>query len=76
MISTVTTSTFTTVTAAGSFAVIGIFVLLALLIQKELVSASNSERASRLGKILDIGIVPLLIAFVLVVISKVGAALK
>ena len=73
MISTVTTST---VTAAGTFAVIGIFVLLALLVQRELVSASNSERAGRLGKILDIGIVPLLIAFVLVVISKVGAALK
>lgn len=76
MISTVTTSTITIVTAAGSFAVIGIFVLLALLVQKELVSASNSERAGRLGKILDIGIVPLLIAFVLVVVSKVGAALK
>ena len=69
-------STVTTVTAAGTFAVIGIYILLALLVQKELVSASNSERAGRLGKILDIGIVPLLIAFVLVVISTVGAALK
>lgn len=76
MISTVTTSTVSTVTIAGSFAIVGIIVLLGLLIQKELVSTSNSDRAKRLGKALNIGIYPLIIAFVFVVISKVMEVLK
>lgn len=76
MISTVTTSTVSTVTLAGSLVVVGIIVLLGLLVQKELVSASENDRASRLSKLLNIGIVPLLIAFVLVVVSKVAHVLK
>jgi hypothetical protein len=76
MISTVTTSTVSTVTIAGSVAIIGIIILLFLLIQKELSSASNNERAIRLSKLLNIGIAPLLIAFVLIVVSKVAAILK
>lgn len=76
MISTVTTSTVSTVTLAGSFAIIGILVLLALLIQKELASASTSARARLLNKALNIGITPLLIAFVLITTAKVIEALK
>lgn len=76
MISTVTTSTVSTVTVAGSIAIVGIFVLMALLIQKELTSASSDERANALSKLLNVGIVPLLIAFVLIVLFKIADVLK
>lgn len=74
MISTVTTSTVTTVslTAFGtSLAVVGVIFLLNLLVQKELVSCKNSKRAQLLGKALNIGIIPLLLAFVMLVVYRV-----
>jgi len=79
MISTVTTSTVSTVTTAaiaGTVALIGILVLLILLIQKEITSASSNNRMKRLSLVLNIGIVPLLIAFVLIVGSRVADVLK
>lgn len=79
MVSTVTTATVTTVTTvaiAGSLALIGIFTLLALLIQKELITSLKGRLAHALGRTLNIGIVPLLIAFVLIVAVKVASALK
>ena len=75
MISTVTTSTVSTVTIAGSFAAIGIIILLGMLIQKEISSSSDSERAKKLSKALNIGISPLLIALLLIIISKVLSVL-
>lgn len=75
MISTVTTSTVSTVTIAGSFAAIGIIILLGMLIQKEISSSSDSERAKKLSKALNIGIIPLLIALLLIIISKVLSVL-
>ncbi|MCD4671454.1 MAG: hypothetical protein K8R77_02215 [Anaerolineaceae bacterium] len=71
MISTVTTSTVSTVTIAGSFAAIGIIILLGMLIQKELSSTSDNEKSQKLSKALNIGIIPLIIAFLLIIISKV-----
>lgn len=76
MISTVTTSTVSTISINGSFAVICILILLFLLVQKELVNASGSERTRRLRKLLNVGIVPLLFAFSLIVIIKVMDVLK
>ncbi len=79
MISTVTTSTVSTITTsaiAGSVALVGILVLLFLLVQKELASSANGMRFRRLAKVLNIGIVPLLMAFVVVVITKVAEILK
>lgn len=79
MISTVTTSTVTTVTTvalAGALALIGILVLLALLIQKELTTAGDTPRLKMFGQALNIGIVPLLIAFILIVISRVAEVLN
>lgn len=73
MISTITTSTVSSVTIAGSFAVIGILLLMGLLIQKEMVSTGSSERAKRFRKVLNIGIYPLLVVFILFIISKVIA---
>ncbi len=79
MISTITTSTVSNVTTAavaGSLILIGILVLLALLIQKELTTASTSSRVRMFSKTLNIGIVPLLIVFVLVVVNRVAVVLK
>lgn len=79
MISTITTSTISTITAlgiGGSVALIGILVLLVLLIQKELSSASPSAWAKKLNKVLNISIAPLLLAFVLIVATRVFDALK
>jgi hypothetical protein len=79
MISTVTTSTvstFTNAALAGSLALIGIVLLLMLLVQKELASASSGKWVHRLNKALNIGIVPLLFVFMLVVASKVVEVLR
>lgn len=78
MISTVTTSTVTTVTTAiaGSVALVGIIILFGLLVQKEVTTASNENRLKRLGKALNIAIIPLLIAFLLIVISRVSEVLR
>ena len=74
MISTVTTttvSTVTTVAIASSLALISIFTLLTLLVQKELAVTSRGRLSRALGRLLNIGIVPLLIVFVLIVATKV-----
>lgn len=79
MISTVTTSTVSTITTAalaGSVALIGILVLLVLLVQKELASAASGTRLQTLTRVLNIGIVPLLIAFCLVVVSRIAEILR
>ena len=79
MVSTVTTATVATVTTvaiAGSLALIGIFTLLALLIQKELVTSARGRFALALRRALNLGIVPLVIAFVLIVAVRVAEALK
>jgi hypothetical protein len=76
MISTVTTSTVSTVTLAGSFAIIGILVLLILLVQKELTSTGTSQRARVFARYLNISILPLILVFVAVVVSKVADTLK
>jgi len=79
MISTVTTSTVSTITTtalAGSVALIGILVLLALLIQKELASAAAGTHFKTLTRVLNIGILPLLIAFGMVVFSRVVEILR
>ena len=79
MISTVTTSTVTTVTTAalaGSVALIGILVLFMLLIEKEVFTASTNSRLARLGQYLNIGIAPLLIAFILIAVTRISDLLK
>jgi Ca2+/H+ antiporter len=78
MISTVTVSTVSTVTTAlaGSGALIGVVVLFILLLQKEVTTASDSSLMHRLGTALNIGIIPLLIAFILIVIAKVLEVLR
>ena len=79
MVSTVTTSTIATVTSAaiaGSLVLIGVCTLLALLIQKELTTATKSRFTRALNQALNIGIVPLLLAFALIVAVKIAEALQ
>ena len=79
MISTVTTSTVSTVTTvalAGSLALVGILVLFALVVQKEITSSTDSKRLALLGKVLNIGIVPLLIAFVLIAVNRISMYIR
>jgi hypothetical protein len=76
MISTVTTSTVTTVALAGSFALIGILILFALLIQKELTTTVAGSRMKKLGQVLNLGIVPLFVAFIFIVVTKVVQMLR
>ena len=78
LISTVTTSTVSTVTTAalaGSVALVGVLILLALLVQKEFSSSAEGARYRTLSKALNIAIVPLLIAFILVVFARVAEIL-
>lgn len=80
MISTVvTTSTVSTATATvltSSLAVVGILVLIALLIQKEISSSSEKKVSQRFSKVLNIALIPMLITFVLIVVSKVSEVLQ
>jgi len=76
MISTVTTSTVTTTALAGSIALIGILVFFALIFQKEVTSTATGSRMKRFGQVLNVGIIPLLIAFILIVVTKVIEILR
>ena len=70
MISTVTTSTVSTVTTAaiaGSVALVGIFVFFTLLLQKEITTTASGTNMKKLSQALNIAIVPMLIAFVVIV---------
>jgi hypothetical protein len=79
MVTTITPSTVSIQALSalsGSLALIGIIVLLVLLIQKELASASNGQPYRKMSAILNIGIIPLLIVFALIVVSRVLEVLK
>jgi hypothetical protein len=81
MITTVTTTTTTVVATtttttaaisiATSLAIIGTIVLISLLIVKQLLSCHEVERMHFLSDKLNIAILPLLVMFVLIVITKI-----
>jgi hypothetical protein len=79
MISTITSSTvldLATFSISGLLALIGILVLMTLLIQKELFSVKATSRLVKTSQIFNIGIVPLLLAFIMIVASRVVEAIK
>jgi energy-converting hydrogenase Eha subunit E len=76
MISTVTTSTVSTVTIAGSLAFVGTILLLVFLILKETSTASSSDRSQTVRQVLNIGLAPLGIAFILIAITKLIQVLR
>lgn len=74
MISSVTPTTIsilTTSTAAGTLAVIGIITLCVLLVQKELAAPAEDLQGRQLARAYNIGIVPLMVAFVLVIAFEI-----
>ena len=83
MITTVTTTTTTavatTTTASiniiASLAIVGTAVLILLLISKELLSSHNIDKKLFLSDILNIAIFPLLMMFVLIVVTKITSIL-
>jgi uncharacterized BrkB/YihY/UPF0761 family membrane protein len=75
MISTITTSvvsSIATVAMAGSLALISIVTLVAMLIQKEFASPADKPTARALTRALNIGILPLVISFAVLVIFKIA----
>ena len=79
MISTVTTSTVSTVTTtaglAASLGLIAVLVLISLLVAKELSGATDHPGLLRLSRVLNVAIIPLLIAFTAIVGANVAEAL-
>jgi hypothetical protein len=75
-VTTVTTVTVTTVT--GLTAALGLLLtltLIALLIGKEIATAAPGERSIRWRRTLNIGMVPLLVSFVVIVVVQVSLSL-
>ena len=75
MISTTTTSTVSTVTTvalATTLGLIAVITLFSLLVQKEIVTMSDSPRAQALSRALNIAIVPLMMVFAMLVAVKVA----
>ena len=81
MISTVTISTITTVTAiaavglTAAITIAAVIALTAFLTGRELAGATNSSTSRYIAKSLSIGIVPLTMVFVVIVALKVVALL-
>jgi hypothetical protein len=51
-------------------------ILLALLVQKELATAAEGSRLEKLGQVLNVSIAPLMHAFVMIVITRIGEVLR
>jgi len=78
MTTTVTTVTVTTVTNMGLAAGLGLITtlaLIAILIAKEITAATPGQVSVRWGRTLNIGMVPLLIAFAVIVVVKLSQVL-
>ncbi|MHB1043815.1 MAG: hypothetical protein ACYC0Q_13395 [Eubacteriales bacterium] len=88
-ISTITTSTSATTTTAASFAaglgLLATITLIVMLIAKELAGAAAEQRLvpaheltlpGALDRVLNVGIIPLLILFACIVVSKVASVLN
>ena len=81
MITTVTITTVTTVitiaalglTAAMSIA--AVVILIAFLTTKELAGSGGNSSSLRVGRFLSVGIIPLLMAFAVVVVVKIAEVL-
>jgi hypothetical protein len=77
-VTTTAAATATTATSIESAAVLGgvlVVTLILLLVTKELAGASDTARAQRLSRIVNVGALPLLFAFGAIVVAKVLAVL-
>ena len=79
MISTINpsiVSTIATAGIAGSVALVGILVLISLQFQDPTKAAHSKHRMKQLNRVLNIGIPPLLFAFILIVGARVIEVLR
>jgi hypothetical protein len=77
MLSTLTKATISAATTTPeSLALVSILALLCLLIQKEVTTAAEGERARALGRFLMVGIVPLAMVFFLVAAVRLSDVLR
>jgi uncharacterized protein YejL (UPF0352 family) len=79
MVSTVTTSTVitvTTVAVASSLALIVVMTMFTLLVQKEIALTARERWARALDRALNVGIIPLLLAFLTLVALQVAEVFK
>jgi hypothetical protein len=74
MVSSITTTTVSTITStegfAASLALIALLALSSVLVAKELSSAAQAPRVQRLGRGLNVVIIPLLMVFTAIVAAK------
>ena len=78
MVTTITTSTVTTIAAMGLTATISIAAVVALigfLTTKELVSASLSRSSQLMARFFSVGILPMVMAFAVIVAVKIAEIL-
>lgn len=71
MVSTVTVTTISTMSLVNTLSILGVILLITLLISKELLAASNGSGKKFIARTLNIGIIPLLISFTVIVGLKV-----
>ena len=79
MLSTVTASTVSaqiTAATAGPLALVATLLLIFLLVLKELVSCSDNPRMKNLIRVLEIAILPLLLAFTWFVVTYIAEVLN
>lgn len=78
MVTTITTSTVTTIAAMGLTATISIAAVVALigfLTTKELVSANLSRSSQLMARFFSVGILPMVMAFAVIVAVKIAEIL-
>lgn len=78
MVSTVTVSTVVMISAAGfvvSAGIVAMLFLIGLLSSKELLGAASGDKRKLVGRYLNIGIIPLVISFCIIVALKVAEIL-
>ncbi len=79
MVSTVTASTVSVLTSTqitGSLAIIAIMILLAVLLQKEIARDLTQNLQKQFNQVLDVSVVPLLVAFFLIVFFNITIVLN
>ena len=75
MITTVTTTTTASLSTGASIALVALVTLIVLLVNKEIVLTSEAAWAKRLGTALNVGIVPLLMAFAATALMRLASLL-
>jgi uncharacterized membrane protein len=73
---TATAATAVAIETAAALGAVAVILLIVLLVSKELAGASDHPRAQRLSRVINVGAMPLMFAFVAIAASKVMAVLS